>query len=178
MERSIPQHLIVGRAGEDIACKYLQNKGYKIIERNFRRKWGEIDIVCSAKPTLNNPFYPPVIHKSVVWRLWEGIKNVLQVTKNCSTDFEKEEEIPLTPFKKGERIIFVEVKALKSGDLNPEDNVTLSKQRKLIRTCELYMASHHFDPDTDWQIDVVAIKIDMATKKASVNHIENAVYYS
>lgn len=34
-----------GKLGEDIACKYLAGKGYKIIERNHRQKWGEIDIV-------------------------------------------------------------------------------------------------------------------------------------
>lgn len=35
-----------GRKGEDIASKYLIEKGYNIIERNHRQKWGEIDIVC------------------------------------------------------------------------------------------------------------------------------------
>jgi putative endonuclease len=33
------------RLGEDMACKYLAKKGYKIIERNFRKGYGEIDIV-------------------------------------------------------------------------------------------------------------------------------------
>lgn len=32
--------------GEDKACNYLQKKGYKIIERNFRKGYGEIDIVA------------------------------------------------------------------------------------------------------------------------------------
>lgn len=34
-----------GRLGEEIACKYLENKGFDLICRNYRRKWGEIDIV-------------------------------------------------------------------------------------------------------------------------------------
>ncbi len=37
----------LGKIGEDIACKYLVNKGYFIIERNFTLKCGEIDIVAS-----------------------------------------------------------------------------------------------------------------------------------
>ncbi len=33
------------KLGEEIAVNYLKNKGYKIIERNFRKGYGEIDIV-------------------------------------------------------------------------------------------------------------------------------------
>lgn len=32
--------------GEDIATNYLKKKGYKIIERNFRKGYGEIDIIA------------------------------------------------------------------------------------------------------------------------------------
>lgn len=35
----------LGAIGEDFACGYLVKKGYKIIERNYRKSWGELDIV-------------------------------------------------------------------------------------------------------------------------------------
>ncbi len=47
----------LGNFGERVACCYLENKGYKILDRNYSRKWvqgpqkGEIDIV--AKPRRN-----------------------------------------------------------------------------------------------------------------------------
>ncbi len=35
-----------GKKGEDLACRYLEELGYKILERNFRIRGGEIDIVA------------------------------------------------------------------------------------------------------------------------------------
>jgi putative endonuclease len=40
-----------GDTGEGVAAKYLENKGYLIVERNYWKPWGEIDIV--AKKGLN-----------------------------------------------------------------------------------------------------------------------------
>jgi len=38
--------------GEDLACEFLKKKGFKVIERNFRKGYGEIDIVCLKEKTL------------------------------------------------------------------------------------------------------------------------------
>src|SRR3989344_4949921 len=35
-----------GNRGEELASEYLQKKGYKIEERNFRTRFGELDIIC------------------------------------------------------------------------------------------------------------------------------------
>lgn len=35
--------------GEGKACEYLRKNGYKIIERNFRKGYGEIDIIATDK---------------------------------------------------------------------------------------------------------------------------------
>ena len=42
----------VGRGGEEIACQFLVRKGYKVIGRNYRRKWGEIDIIAEKGNTV------------------------------------------------------------------------------------------------------------------------------
>ncbi len=45
----IPINLHIGVLGEDLAVKYLINKGFYVVCRNYRRKWGEIDIVCEYR---------------------------------------------------------------------------------------------------------------------------------
>ena len=44
------KHLHTGKTGEDIACQYLIREGYKILLRNYRQRFGEIDIVCRETP--------------------------------------------------------------------------------------------------------------------------------
>jgi len=39
----------VGKTGENKACEYLENKGYRIIDRNYREKFGEIDIIAVSR---------------------------------------------------------------------------------------------------------------------------------
>ena len=41
-----------GKAGEDIAERYLIQRGYKIIERNYRSSQGEVDIIAREKDTF------------------------------------------------------------------------------------------------------------------------------
>lgn len=40
-----------GDIGEEVVCKYLENKGFLIADRNYLRPWGEIDIVAK-KPNF------------------------------------------------------------------------------------------------------------------------------
>ncbi len=42
-----------GEIGEHLAVRYLENKGFSIIERNYTKKWGEIDIVAKARQVLH-----------------------------------------------------------------------------------------------------------------------------
>ena len=37
---------VLGAAGEELAANYLEARGYEIIERNYRRRWGEADIIA------------------------------------------------------------------------------------------------------------------------------------
>ena len=42
----------LGKYGEDLALRFLQDKGYRILERNFKNKIGEIDLVVQDARTI------------------------------------------------------------------------------------------------------------------------------
>jgi putative endonuclease len=59
-----------GRQAEEIACHYLEKKGYNILRRNFACRFGEIDIIAEKGKTVcfievkartNVSFGPPTI---------------------------------------------------------------------------------------------------------------------
>ena len=117
----------LGQWGEEIAAKYLIDRGYKILDRNYRNAIGEIDIIGKKEGTL----------------------------------------------------IFVEVKTRDSIHADyflPEQSITPKKQAKLRALCEIYINKHKYKDDQEWQIDVMSISIDKASKRARINHIQNAVY--
>lgn len=46
------QKQLLGKYGEDLAANYLIDRGYKIIERNWRCSIGEIDLIAEDKAQI------------------------------------------------------------------------------------------------------------------------------
>lgn len=114
---------IIGTLGEDIAVNFLELKGFNIIDRNYSKKWGEIDIVAKKDITTH----------------------------------------------------FVEVKAvvdMNDSDQRPEENVHEQKLKRLERTIQSYI-SEKKEEEGEWQLDVVAVFIDLNKKEARVRFTEN-----
>jgi putative endonuclease len=42
-----------GDLGENIACKFLVKRGFEIVEQNYNKKWGEIDIIARKGQRLH-----------------------------------------------------------------------------------------------------------------------------
>jgi len=75
----------LGRRGEDIACRFLKKRKYKVVERGYRSSYGEIDIIAYDKKVLafvevktrrSSKFGLP--EESVDWRKQQQIGRVSQ----------------------------------------------------------------------------------------------------
>ena len=76
----------IGDIGEEIAAKYLLSHGYRIIERNYHSRYGEIDIVAG--------FGEYIVFVEVKYR-----KSNLYGEPSSAVDYKKQEKIKKTALK-------------------------------------------------------------------------------
>jgi len=81
--------------------------------------------------------------------------------------------------KDGQKIHFIEVKSVSCENLDelprfrPEENVHKHKQGQIKKVIESYLSDKKVG---DWQIDVMAVFIDQASKRAIVKPLWNLVF--
>lgn len=143
-----------GQIGEDLAWDYLIEKGYSVIERNFRQKWGELDIIAKA-PDETLVF---VEVKTMRSRFSTQSESKILDSANPNRD---------NPATCGEPSRTI-------AELLPEDNLTKSKLIKVKRTAEMFAGKHSelINEDKGLRIDLIAITM-FAGKHPQINHYEN-----
>ncbi len=52
LRKKDPRKKALGKKGEDFASAYLSKHGYRLLERNFQKRYGELDIICVKDKTL------------------------------------------------------------------------------------------------------------------------------
>lgn len=115
----------IGKLGEDIACKFLVKRGFKIICQNYTKKWGELDIIAEKNKILH----------------------------------------------------FFEVKSVAGEEDNhrPEENIHPWKVKRILRAVQTFLLDHRISEETEWQIDVMAVFLNLNDRRAKVRIIENAI---
>ena len=85
---------MTGKKGEDIAAELLKNKGYAIVDRNWRNKFGEIDIITKKDGVL--VFVEVKTKKGELFGLPEEMVGFgkLQKVRHMATVYMNGKEIP------------------------------------------------------------------------------------
>ena len=123
------EHNDIGHVGEDIAVTFLMKHDFVVLQRNYRTKQGEIDVIA----------------------------------------------------KKDDIIHFVEVKSIKVRDftkleslsVTPEDNLTLSKWRKLLVSIASYLKHRNVSHETRYQVDLACVYINTESREGLVKLLQN-----
>lgn len=95
-------HNELGEMGENIASNFLINKGFKLIERNHNRKWGEIDIILHKDNRLHFVEVKTVKRQSVNGFFEQPMTNTLSKSKN---EIRPEENMHIHKVKRLKRVI-------------------------------------------------------------------------
>jgi putative endonuclease len=113
----------LGRLGERLAAEHLERLGYRIVVRNHRTRYGELDLVaCDAQ-----------------------------------------------------RLVFVEVKARRSGPGRPLDKVDWHKQGQVRQMARAWLADTDDRPHrSEVRFDAIGIMVDGAGRLVELEHLEGA----
>jgi Holliday junction resolvase-like predicted endonuclease len=166
-------HLDVGKIGEDTAARFLVKQGFMIVERNYWKKYGEIDIVAKKKGVIHF-----VEVKTVSCEL---NKSYLKYEAGKSRDVSREtwwKSICLAVsslWKSKHRVSEGVWKPKESPEDTwlPADNVHPMKLKRLGRAIQAYVFEKNLD--TEWEFDVVTVYLDMKRREAKVEALWNEV---
>jgi len=128
----------IGDTGEEMACMFLVKRGFEIVERNYSKKWGEIDIIARINTKLH----------------FIEVKTVTREPYSTNVD-----------------------------DYQPEDNLHPWKLERLSRVIQTYLLGYRpsgakssgVAGETDWQFDVATVYLNLKTKEAKVNYLEDII---
>lgn len=129
----------IGEVGENIACKFLMKQGFQILERNYTRKWGEIDVVAIKDRKLY------FIEVKSISREVSALKDIKSHVKDTS------------------------------GEYRAEDNMHPWKLKRLSRTIQTYLLSKNVSDETEWQVDLLVVYLDLKAKKAKVKKVDDII---
>ena len=130
----------IGALGENMACRFLVKHGFKILDRNYSKKWGEIDIVAEKDKTFR----------------FIEVKTVVSSSSS-----------PVCQRGRADKY--------KTSRYRPEENVHYQKLKRLSRVIQTYLLDKKVSYETEWQIDIMAVFLDLENKNAKFRFTENII---
>ncbi|MEK7649607.1 MAG: YraN family protein [Patescibacteria group bacterium] len=158
----------IGNIAEDISAMFLVKSGHKILDRNYLKKWGELDIVSVDRSDTIH--FIEVKCKTI----WFSRETLSENTNNLVSQYVSQKSFTKDSFKiELSRESYNE----ENDEYRPEDNVHYHKQKRMMRAIESYMMENQDKMgEREWQIDVLAVALDFSRETAIMRHIENVIF--
>jgi len=135
----------IGKIGENIAERFLVKHNFSILDNNYTKKWGELDLVAEKKGKL---YFIEV--KSVS-------RNLIDVSRDLSV---------LQNNQKGTETL---------DQYKPEDNMHPWKLKRMARTIQTYLLSNKIPDEKEWQVDLLVVFLDLKNKKAKIKVVNDII---
>ncbi|MEN9405310.1 MAG: hypothetical protein RLY47_269 [Candidatus Parcubacteria bacterium] len=146
-----------GDLGELLAARFLMKHGFSIIEKNYWKPWGEIDIVAErleavpARETLENGSKSKMFLVKPRYKEVSRVLHFVEVkTVSCVTDRE----------------------GVSRENIRPEENMHYHKMRRFSRAVQTYMEERRVSCETPFQVDLVTVRIDYRKRVGRVEMLE------
>ena len=142
-----------GNIGEDVACKYLEKKGFVIVCRNYLKKWGELDIIAR-----------------------ENDENVARETSGKIHFFEVKSvtgywtDNQVRGYGHGHNGT-----SHRNDSFRPEDNVHALKVRHIRRMIETYMIEAKLGSEAQFEFHVLCVYMNTRNHIARVKWLKNVI---
>lgn len=149
-------HLKLGFVGEQVTKKHLLAKGLEFVGSNFRRKYGEIDLIMKV-PKGDLAGSSGRSGRSSERLMFFEIKTVSYENISRETAGFSGEVGRLARNKQEGRTGFDEYR--------PEDNVNASKLRKIRRIIKIWLEENKVAESADWSFNVVLVYLSKTEKK-------------
>lgn len=136
----------IGEIGEKLAEKFLMKRNYTILDRNYTKKCGEIDVIaekngklvfCEVK-TINFKTSAPAFSRE-------------------TNDFKKENNITIKLLKEDMQEVY-----------NPEENLTKRKIDSMIRTTQVYFLENYISRETDIELKIISVLYEKEKNRAFI----------
>ncbi|OGZ49212.1 MAG: hypothetical protein A3C84_01805 [Candidatus Ryanbacteria bacterium RIFCSPHIGHO2_02_FULL_48_12] len=141
---------LIGDLGEDLVVRHISNLGHSILNRNYLKRSGEIDIVSKK----------------------DGIIHFLEVkTKNISVPHETDDapdvgSISILNVSSDDYINFSEF---------PEENVHDLKKLRMAKVIDEYLREFGFVGYQEFDVDIAAVLLDIRARKAKIRITPNVI---
>lgn len=136
-----------GDLGESVAAKYLAKKGFRIVARNYRKPWGEIDIVARETPKVGEGRMLSRETSAVVH--FVEVKSVSYETKGLL-----EQDVAHETWR-------------------PEEKVHAFKLNQIRKAAESWISENNWEGEV--QVDVVTVRLVPREKYAVVKYIPGVI---
>jgi Holliday junction resolvase-like predicted endonuclease len=171
-----------GDIGEKIAGRFLVSKGFEIVDWNYLKPWGEIDIIAKKKEKIHFVEVKTVsVDSRWTWvsdpgrNVSDGVRDprpaegFLNKCKTFLSDTLSQPEVAY------------DIREVSSDSENhvdeyrPEDNLHPWKLKRLKRAITSYLSEKRMSEEDDWQFDAVTVRIEEKGKTAFVEYLEDII---